>query len=195
MAMIMGVSSFFCNMTYLALDEGIGLWENGSMKKRYLLFLLIALLLFPIAAKSSESFEKLSAPDTKGNSVTGEIFSSYDLTMVNVFTTWCKYCIEEMPELIEMKKELPPNVNLISICLDAYTATKSLELIEESFPFNFPILKMTSVQLKPIHPASSFPTSFFVDRSGKIVSVVSGMPRDGRKGYLGVIHQLLEGKR
>lgn len=165
------------------------------MKKRVVVLFLVVLMLSPLAAKASESFAKLSAQDTKGNVVTGEVFSSYDLTMVNVFTTWCQYCIEEMPDLITMKEELPSNVNLFAICTDAFTAAKSLEAIENHFAFNFPILKMTNVQLKPIHPVSSYPTTFFVDREGNIRNVVLGMPRNGKKGYMDVIQKLLEGMK
>ncbi|MEG0020092.1 MAG: TlpA disulfide reductase family protein, partial [Oscillospiraceae bacterium] len=59
--------------------------------------------------------------DFEGNTITKDIFADYDLTMVNLWATTCGYCIEEMPELNELRKELQDegkSFNIISICMD-----------------------------------------------------------------------------
>ncbi len=37
--------------------------------------------------------------DIDGNTYTEKVFSDYDLTLVNAFTTWCSPCVNELPEL------------------------------------------------------------------------------------------------
>ena len=82
------------------------------MKK--ILALLIAALLtcsFALAEAGLTSFQTydLSTIAFDENeemtieTVTQDIFADYDLTMVNVWATWCGYCVEEMPELAKLK--------------------------------------------------------------------------------------------
>lgn len=62
-----------------------------------------------------------SAQDFDGNAVSKDIFADYDLTMVNLWTTTCSYCIEEMPILNELRKEFQDDgvrFNIISVCMD-----------------------------------------------------------------------------
>ena len=38
--------------------------------------------------------------DTEGNPVTSEkLFGSHEITMINIWISWCGYCIDEMEEL------------------------------------------------------------------------------------------------
>ena len=67
------------------------------------------------------SLGDFSAQDFDGNAVSKDIFTDYDLTMVNLWTTTCSYCIEEMPILNELRKEFQDDgvrFNIISVCMD-----------------------------------------------------------------------------
>ena len=47
------------------------------------------------------------------------MFSDYDLTLVNVFTTWCSPCVKEIPELQELYKEMKDKgVGVAGVVLD-----------------------------------------------------------------------------
>ena len=46
-----------------------------------------------------EKFPSFETTDTKGNKVTEKIFADKEITMVNVWGTFCGPCINEMPEL------------------------------------------------------------------------------------------------
>lgn len=62
-----------------------------------------------------------SAQDFDGNAVTKDIFADHDLTMVNLWTTTCGYCIEEMPVLNDLRKEFQDTIVMqkaINICLE-----------------------------------------------------------------------------
>ncbi len=121
-----------------------------------------------------------SAEDLQGNEVKSDIFSQYDLTLVNLWTTNCGYCIEEMPYLEEIKNELAENgksFNVIGICLDVNSYGKvngdKLEKAQQ-------IIDATGVTYTNILPdeviwenkavyVSAVPESFFVDSEGKLV--------------------------
>ena len=56
--------------------------------------------------------------DINGNEVTESIFKEKDLTVVNIWGTFCSPCIEEMPELGEWAKKMPDNVQIVGLVCD-----------------------------------------------------------------------------
>ena len=68
--------------------------------------------------EKKEKFPEFKTTDTNGNEVTEKIFSDKDITMVNVWGTFCGPCINEMPELQKIYESLPKNANLIGIAAD-----------------------------------------------------------------------------
>lgn len=149
------------------------------MKK--LLALLIALvLLLSVSAFAEEKagFSEFTTIDTEANMVTQEIFADYDLTMVNVWATWCGYCVDEMPEFTELKDRLPENANLITICTDAHIETGLTLEILASVNANFQTLILTQEMVDQlIDSVYAFPTTFFVDSEGKVVGEpIVGVP-------------------
>lgn len=132
-----------------------------------------------------------SAQDFDGNAVTKDIFADYDLTMVNLWTTTCGYCIEEMPVLNELRKEFQDDgvsFNIISVCMDIGSTEeindaslkKAKEIIEKAgveYPNLIPDSVLLEGRLKGIQ---AFPESFFVDSEGNVVSepYVGAMPKN-----------------
>ena len=88
------------------------------MKKRLLIALLCLLLAVSAcgkteirptadepAAETEPQTLSFETTDLNGNAVSSEeLFSSHQITMVNVMTTWCTYCIQELPELQELSE-------------------------------------------------------------------------------------------
>lgn len=137
------------------------------------------------------SLGDFSAKDFEGNTVTKDIFADYDLTMVNLWTTTCSYCIEEMPVLNELRKEFQDDgvsFNIISVCMDVGnteeindTNLKKAEEIVEKAGAEYPALIPDSVLLEGrLKGIQAFPESFFVDREGNVVSepYVGAMPKN-----------------
>lgn len=134
---------------------------------------------------------EFSAQDFSGNTVTNDIFADYDLTMVNLWTTTCSYCIEEMPVLNELRKEFQDDgisFNIISVCMDVGNTDdindanlkKAQEIIEKT-GVEYPNLIPDSVLLKGrLNGIQAFPESFFVDSEGNVVSepYVGAMPKN-----------------
>lgn len=132
-----------------------------------------------------------SAVDFQGNTVTKEIFADYDLTMVNLWTTTCGYCMEEMPDLNALRKEFQEEgirFNIISFCMDLGSAgqvdeaklEKAKQIVEKTgveYPNLIPDSVLLEGRLKDIQ---AFPESFFVDSSGNVVSraYVGSMPKN-----------------
>lgn len=144
--------------------------------KKILAALLAVLMLCSFALADGVEFV---TTDMEGNIVTQEIFANYDLTMVNVWATWCGYCIEEMPEFPALKEKLVEhNGNLVTICDDASIETeltmKILELVGANFTTLAATVDMYSGILSSVY---AFPTTFFVDGQGNMVGdPIVGVP-------------------
>ena len=77
-------------------------------------------------ASDGGSLGEFSMEDVNGETYTQEMFADHDLTMINVFTTWCSPCIREIPDLEKLSKEMEDQgVQVVGIVLDvdgnAYT--------------------------------------------------------------------------
>ncbi len=142
------------------------------------------------AAKAKNSFTELDAYDYEGNHVTSELFKDHDVTMVNVFTTWCIYCILEMKDLNQMYVDLPENANLVMICADAYEAPSDLDDLVKAFNIKNTIIKMKGSEMQSYYALQGYPTSFFVDSKGNILQVVVGAK--SYESYMDMMKKLLE---
>mgnify|MGYP002272952936 CR=1 FL=1 len=122
---------------------------------------------------------KFETTGVDGKTYTQDIFSKYDLTMVNVFTTWCSPCVNEIPELEKLYEEMKEKgVGVVGVVLDTVSddakqnedTVKKAGVLQEktkaSYPFLIPDSTMMNGRLNGI---SAFPETFFVDKEGNIV--------------------------
>lgn len=167
------------------------------MKKILMMVLVIAMMLSSALAVGLTSFttQDISRGFDNPVTVTQEIFAPYDITMVNIWTTWCGYCVDEMPALAELKEKLPENVNMISICDDAADDPELVtNILQTTGATNFatlvPAEEMYSQLLSTVY---SFPTTYFVDSEGNAVGYISGVPSldDPVGAYLEIIDKAL----
>ncbi|MDF3002015.1 MAG: AhpC/TSA family [Bacillota bacterium] len=118
--------------------------------------------------------------DIYGEEQTQEIFSGYDLTLVNVWGTFCKPCLNEMPDLGELQKEYEPTgVNIVGIVVDVQD--NDMQVIEDQRTLaqeianttgaGYPHLLVSTEMIEPVlSQFDAIPASFFVDGDGNIVS-------------------------
>ena len=146
------------------------------MKKK--LCLLLILLLIGSCALAEGGLTDFVTTDMEGNEVTQDIFANYDLTVVNVWATWCGYCIQEMPDFAKLKDMLPENVNFITICEDAHLDMDLANQILTSSGANFQTLIINEEMYYDfIYQITAFPTTFFLDKNGvSIVEPLVGVP-------------------
>ncbi len=145
-----------------------------KMKKVLYICLIAGLLLgFLTGCGSSKSEVDLSSfqtVDLAGNEVTQDIFKEYDVTMVNIWATWCKYCIEEMPALETVYQNLPENSNMITICMDADQEEEEAKRLVAETGVTFQVLMGNDELRKKVDEnLSGYPTTVFLDKSGHLI--------------------------
>ncbi|WP_273327090.1 TlpA disulfide reductase family protein [Vallitalea guaymasensis] len=134
----------------------------------------------------NESFTvvpQFKAKDTNGNDIDNSIFEGKKLTMINIWATTCGACVDEMPELQELYKDMKEkDINVIGIVTDG---SEELELTKT-------IIEKTGVEYTNIVPDDSLneylkkltatPTTIFVNEKGeKVGDIQIGIPGENAK--------------
>ena len=65
--------------------------------------------------KADVSIGEFTMQDVDGTEYTETMFEDYELTMVNIFATWCTPCINEIPDLEKLRNEMTDKLSLIHI--------------------------------------------------------------------------------
>ncbi len=133
----------------------------------------------PSSLVAGPSLGEFSTQDINGNEYTQDIFQDYDLTMVNVFTTWCTPCVREMPDLEKLHQQVADQgVNVVGVVLDVLN--EKGEAVPEYLEQARELVKKTGVTYPVLLPDSTYfngrligiaavPETFFVDQDGNIV--------------------------
>lgn len=120
----------------------------------------------------------LSTKDINGKEFGKKDFENYDLTMVNVFATWCTACVKEIPDLATLQKEMKDKgVNVVGVVTDTVDqdgenkeALEKAKLIQSKTKASYPFLMPDKTNFNGrLNGIQALPETFFVDKNGKIV--------------------------
>lgn len=136
---------------------------------------------------SRPSFGTFTAPGLDGEEYTEELFANADLTMVNIWGTFCNPCIKEMPFLGEISAEYADKgFQIVGIVVDAASRlggydkgiiSTAEDIIAETgaaYTHLLPSADLISIKLSQVQ---YIPETVFVDKNGGIV----GEPITGGK--------------
>ena len=136
-------------------------------------------------------FAEFTTNDIDGNEVTQSIFANKDLTVVNIWGTFCGPCINEMPELGAWEKELPDNVQIVGLIVDISSTDNETQIaaakqITEKADVGFVNLIGGNGDFDElIGSVVGVPTTIFVDKSGNIVGeIIVGADVDRYKSFV-----------
>ena len=145
-------------------------------------------------------FEDFTAQDLDGNEVDESLFADYDLTMINLWGTFCGPCLQEMPDLGEIADEYKDKgFQIVGICTDAVgndgtslpdVVSEAKEIAEETGADYLHILPTGEIFTDLLPRVSGVPTTIFVDREGKQVGLAD-MGAKSKDGWLKVIDEKL----
>ena len=130
------------------------------------------------AGNTVTDLSNIVTKDIHGKEFSSKDFANYDLTMVNVFATWCTACIQEIPDLVEVQKEMQAKgVNIVGIVTDTVDDTgenqeaiEKAKLIQEKAKANYSFLMPDKTNFNGrLNGIQALPETFFVDKNGQIV--------------------------
>ncbi|GGI39221.1 TlpA family protein disulfide reductase [Mammaliicoccus stepanovicii] len=110
-------------------------------------------------------FQDLKETDLKS------ITSKNDITVINLFASWCDPCKREMPELVKFSKKKENGVELIG--LNVKDKRKPAEQLLKDVNVNYNVYVSEDDFLKKFK-TYNIPTTLFVDKEGKVQKVYLG---------------------
>ncbi|MDL2300565.1 TlpA family protein disulfide reductase [Clostridiaceae bacterium OttesenSCG-928-D20] len=155
---------------------------------------------------SSDSIGAFTANDIHGNEFSEKLFEENSLTMINVFATWCSPCVQEIPYLETLSKELKDEgFGIIGFVMDTVDSAGRLsdeglelaltlaERTGATYPFLIPDSGFLSGRL---YTVTAFPTTFFVDSEGNLVGepVVGANSLEGWRETIEGLLETVKGK-
>ena len=109
----------------------------------------------------------------------GDSFSLDDLkgkvVLVNVWATWCPPCVIEMPSFQRAYEDLKDQGFLVlGISKDQGDPAKVRAFLQEK-GITYPVAMAVEADLGGLTDVTTFPTSFLIDRKGRIRHTVEGL--------------------
>lgn len=184
-AMVLGENDGY---VYIAFDASVGMayptpeaQQRVEAAKARTAQLLQGVTFQPIVFAPGEitqmpnAFPAFNTQDLDGAAVDNSIFAGKDLTVINIWGTFCTPCINEMPQLAEWSASMPDNVQLVGLVSDLNTAddAETLEtarmICEMTGADNYLHLVTNADFSDLLAGVVGVPTTLFVDGSGALV--------------------------
>ena len=108
---------------------------------------------------------RFEVTDLEGNVISSEdLFAQHEITMVNIWATWCGPCVGELGELQAIHTRfLEKDCAVLGLMTDGNTEEANRLIAENGITYQ---VVNTPELFNSIFPFEAIPTTFFVDRSG-----------------------------
>lgn len=136
-----------------------------------------------VAQQSSQSESEAqnfkTAPDFSLKTMAGDTFTLSEhkgqVVVLNIWATWCGPCRKEIPDFIDLQKELgDKDVLFVGISVDKKGWSK-VRPYAQKMEINYPIMIDNGTVSKKYGPIRAIPTSFIINKKGKVEYVAPGM--------------------
>jgi peroxiredoxin len=147
--------------------------------KNKLIFALLAVAM--VAAAAAVFLRRSDAPEVRFATLSGERLTTSDLrgkvVLVNFWATSCVSCVKEMPRMVETyKKFAPRGYEMVAVAM-SYDHPNQVAQFAASRALPFKVaLDGDGAIAKSFGDIRATPTSFLIDRQGRIVKQYLGEP-------------------
>ncbi|MDF1618549.1 TlpA disulfide reductase family protein, partial [Petrocella sp. FN5] len=133
------------------------------------------------ATTSQPAREVIMAPDFTLTSSTGEAISLSDyrgkIVFLNFWTTWCKYCLEEMPDFQAAYEKYGDDLQILLVNVTTNENTDRKGVIDwyEQFDYTMPMVLDEVGDVTGQFTIPGYPTTYFIDRDGSVIAYYPGL--------------------
>lgn len=103
-------------------------------------------------------------------------FTAGKVVLLNIWATWCGPCKREIPDLIEISRDLAPKgVIVMGVSVDDREKAAAVRSYVEKAGISYPIVIDNLLISEAYGGVSAIPTTFIIDRNGNIIQKIVGM--------------------
>ncbi len=139
------------------------------------------------------ALKSFQAETLDGKTFTQEDISEKDATLINFWSVSCSPCVSEMPDIAELEKSLPDNVQIITVCLDGRRGAESAaEILTEAGFEGATLISADGDLLDIVGEIIYMPTTIVVDQDGNLVGdAIIGGQKNLEEVFTGAINEAL----
>lgn len=143
--------------------------------------------------KKEPLFGEFTTMTLSGEEVNQEIFVQSELTMVNIWGTFCGPCIQEMPELGELAKDYEGKMQIVGVIADVAEPGDALaqEIVDYTGADYMHIVNSEDLQNGYVGGVQAVPTTVFLDKEGRQVGETYTGARD-KEMWIEAINEVKE---
>jgi peroxiredoxin len=177
--------------------------KTTNYRAAILVFLAVGGLLILFSLKQNNPFLTYSplktgrsAPDFTFPGVDGKMVGLSDyrgkVVLVNIWATWCPPCVDEMPSMERLYKELKgENFEILAVSLDAF-GTKAVAPFMKKYNLSFPALMDPNGSIQTLYQTTGIPESFIVDQEGILIKKIIGARDWATPEIIGFFRDLIQ---
>lgn len=128
-------------------------------------------------ATDTTTTEYREAPDFSLEQADGNTFKLSEhigkVIIINIWATWCGPCRKEIPEFMELQKEMGGDVQFVGVSVDE-EGWKAVRPFEKKFDITYPIVVDDGSVFDGYGPFRLIPMSFIVNKKGNLEYVAPG---------------------
>lgn len=196
-----GAYAYYLSLDTAAPEDIQILLQGASMETRPREAFVPGVSAFDPVQPDPGSIGTFSTTDIYGTAYTESMFADHELTLVNIFATWCSPCVKEIPELQELSETMESKgVGVVGIVLDTLgpdgqpdeKAVETAKKLAERTGAKYPMLIPDAAGLNGrLYGVTAVPETFFVDKNGNVVGKSYPGARD-LDGWTKIVDQTLE---
>jgi peroxiredoxin len=149
--------------------------RHGAGRARSIIHLTIALytLIGLYACSSQDDTYDFTLPDIDGEP---HRLSDYrgKWVIVNYWATWCKPCLEEIPQLVKLHEEYDKHDVVVLGVNYEETDTQTLRRFMKEHGMSYPVLKTTPDTAQALGPVYGLPMTYVITPQGEIAATLVG---------------------
>ena len=152
-----------------------------------MLFAFVAVLYLSLhdnVVKAGDRAPDFSIKADNGRTITARDFGG-KLLILNFWATWCEPCVDEVPSLEQLKRDLGPK-GLVVLGVSEDTDAQAYRNFLSRFNVSYLTARDPDKVIKPKYGTIQIPESYLIDQNGKVVekivgrSALVGIAADGR---------------
>ena len=166
------------------------------MKKIFIILLLMAMMLVSACAKDNAEIPKsvegstdnvdtannnekkpVMAPDFELTDMDGNTVKLSDFlgkkVMINFWATWCKFCVQEMPDL--MKLQEAHKDDLVILYVNVGESKDKVQGFIDEHKLTGTVLLDEKMTVASMYGVEAYPTTFAINEKGEMITYWKGM--------------------